>query len=231
VALYKKVVLKLTGHVFSGDALEKNLSEYSRLVRRLKNDHLFQKLVIVAGGGELARFYISLGRGAGLDESSLDEIGILVSRIHAKLLVGALMPDSYPRVPTNLDELITALNEYPIVVMGGLQPGHSTSAVAALVAERIRSDLLLVATDVEGVYTGNPKIDKSAKLLSSVGIRQLYKLLMTSQGAAGTYELLDFVALKIIERSKIHTRIAKCEPSIILDILKGIDRGTVVRVP
>ena len=230
MTLYKKVVLKLTGHIFSEDLLQKNLSEYSRLIRRLKEERLFQKLVIVAGGGELARFYISLGRKIGLDESSLDELGIMVSRIHAKLLGGALMPHSCPRVPTSLDELATALNEYPIVVMGGLQPGHSTSAVAALVAERIGSDLLLVATDVEGVYTQDPKIDKDARLLSSVSIRQLYELLMSAQGAAGTYELLDFVALKIIERSRIHTRIAKCEPSVISDILRGIDRGTIIKM-
>jgi len=61
--------------------------------------------VIVAGGGNIARHYISHARSSGADESTLDELGIEVSRLNAKLLIYALKNRAYPHPPTNLQEV------------------------------------------------------------------------------------------------------------------------------
>lgn len=228
VPVYKNVVLKLTGHLFDPQRLEANLRRFSITLREAQDGGLFERLVVVAGGGELARSLIKVGRTLGLDETSLDGIGIGVARLHAALFAGALAPLACPTVPSDLDEMVDKLRHYPIVVLGGLHPGHSTSAVAALAAERIRSDLLLIATDVEGVFSRDPKIDRKAKFLETVTVPQLYRLLMGAGSKAGTYELLDLVALKIISRSKIPTRITKCDPSIITNVLKGLSQGTLI---
>ncbi|MBS7618940.1 UMP kinase, partial [Candidatus Bathyarchaeota archaeon] len=51
---------------------------------------------------------------------------------------------------------------------GGLQPGQSTNAVACVLAERSESKLLVNTTNVEGVYSADPKKDPHAKLYESI---------------------------------------------------------------
>ena len=54
-----------------------------------------------------------------------------------------------------------------IVVMGGVAVGQTTDAVAALLAEYVRADRLIVATSVDGVYTADPEKDPDAKKLGA----------------------------------------------------------------
>src|SRR5437879_8523747 len=87
--------------------------------------------------------------------------------------------------------------------MGGLQPGQSTSAVAALAAEITRAEILVNGTDVDGVYTEDPKKNSKAKLMRSVHVDKLLNWAMSGEVFAGRYELLDPLAIKI--RSEEHT--------------------------
>src|SRR5207247_10265140 len=116
-----------------------------------------------------------------------------------------------------------------VVVLGGLQPGQSTSAVAALAAEITRADFLVNATDVAGVYSADPKKDPRAKLLRSVSVDRLLSWAMAGDVYAGKYELLDPVALKIMQRARIPTRFVSLEdPSNITSALSGRDIGSLV---
>jgi uridylate kinase len=132
-------------------------------------------------------------------------------------------------VPTNADELDKALSTGKVVVMGGLQPGQSTNAVACILAERSGSKLLINTTTVDGVYSGDPKKDRSAKKYSKITVAELTKILVGLGGKAGEYDLLDPVALKIIQRSKIITKmIDGSDPKNILRAIKGEDVGTTI---
>jgi len=129
--------------------------------------------------------------------------------------------------------MLSELNHYAAVgralVLGGLQPGQSTNAVAALAAEITRADFLVNATDVSGVYTTDPKKDPKAKLLRSVNVDKLLSWALAGDVYAGKYELLDPVALKIMQRAKIPTRFVSMEdPSNITSALRGRDIGTLV---
>lgn len=186
--------------------------------------------VLVAGGGATSRFYISTARRFGADESTLDDFGIAVSRLNAALLIVGLHDAAYPHVPTTLDEVTTALRSGRVVVMGGLHPGHSTNATAALVAERVRAELFVNATDVDGVYSADPRDDPKARLLRSVTPKHLTRLLTGEVMGAGTYELLDLVALKIIERSRIPTQIVQCTAEKIDAAVRGRAVGTKIAV-
>src|SRR3989441_11713549 len=93
-----------------------------------------------------------------------------------------------------LPELVRANG---VVVMGGLQPGQSTNAVATLAAEITRAKVLVNATDVDGVYTEDPKKNPRAKLLRTIHVGKLLELAMAGRGFAGRYELLDTLAGKI----------------------------------
>ncbi|MCX8191829.1 MAG: hypothetical protein N3F06_03385, partial [Nitrososphaerales archaeon] len=97
-------------------------------------------------------------------------------------------------------------------------------------AERVGAKLFINATDVDGVYTSDPRTDKDAKLLKKVTIKELMKILLEGKMNAGTYELMDLVALKIIERSKIPTRIVKYSTLNLIRVIEGEDLGTIVEV-
>ena len=59
-------------------------------------------------------------------------------------------------------------------------------------------------------------------------VSQLNKILEDNTSAAGTYELLDPIALKIIQRSKIPVVLGKCSVEFIRDVVKGKSVGTKV---
>ncbi len=106
--------------------------------------------------------------------------------------------------------------------MGGLQPGHSTNAVAAIAAETVKAEIFVNATDVDGVYTSDPTKDPTAKRLEEVTVAELTKILSGGAVRAGTYDLMDPVALKVIERSRIPTTIVDGRTPI--NVLKAIRR-------
>jgi uridylate kinase len=96
-------------------------------------------------------------------------------------------------------------------------------------AERSGSKLLINTTTVDGVYSGDPKKDRSAKKYSKITVAELTKILVGLGGKAGEYDLLDPVALKIIQRSKIITKmIDGSDPKNILRAIKGEDVGTTI---
>jgi len=197
-----KVAVKLGGFAFSADGGRPLVEEYVKLFKELVGQH---HMVVVTGGGPIARAYINAARDMSVPESLCDQLGIFVSRLNARLLIGGLGEYAFPEVPTNIDELKHFFASGKIVAMGGLQPGHSTNAVAAIAAETIQADLFVNATDVEGVYTEDPAKNPNARKLDEVKIQRLNEILLQSNMSAGGYELMDHTALRIIERSKIPT--------------------------
>ena len=182
--------------------------------------------IIIAGGGTIARHYILHARSSGADESTLDELGIEVSRLNAKLLIYALQDKAYPHPPINLKEVAHATDSGLIVVTGGLHPGQSTNATAALIAEKVRASVFLNATDVDGVYDSDPNKNKNAKKFKKIPIKKLRSMLVRQDSLAGGYDLMDIVALKVIERSKIKTRVIKADIKILERVIKGNPEGT-----
>ena len=200
-----RVVLKIGGFAFSTEGgNEPLITEYVKLLRQLAKNHQF---VAVTGGGSIARAYIETARNMRVPESLCDQLGILVSRINARLVVDGLSDDAYPEIPTTVAELSRFFASGKLVAMGGLQPGHSTNAVAAIAAETIKADLFLNATDVDGVYTSDPAKNASAEHLDEVKVKKLTEILAQHEITAGGYELMDPIALRIIQRSHISTTI------------------------
>jgi len=218
----KRIVIKLSGSLFGMDD-EKTLKDYATFLFRISK---ICQPIIVAGGGKIARHYISHARSSGADESTLDELGIEVSRLNAKLLIYALQDKAYPHPPTNLKEVTHAADSGLIVITGGLHPGQSTNATAALIAEKVRASVFLNATDVDGVYDSDPNKNKNAKRFKRIELKKLRNMLVHQESIAGSYDLMDIVALKVIERSKIKTRIIKADVKTLEKTIKGSPEGT-----
>ncbi len=223
----KRVVIKLSGRIFSMDNT-KMLKDYASFLVKISK---ICQPIIIAGGGNIARHYIAHARSSGADESTLDELGIEISRLNAKLLIYALKNKAYSHPPTTLQEVRHAVDDGLIVVAGGLHPGQSTNGTAALIAEKINAEQFLNATDVDGVYDRDPNKFKNAKKFKRIELKNLRNMLVHEDSLAGGYDLMDIVALKIIERSKIKTRILQADIKTLEKAIKGMDVGTEIVLP
>lgn len=222
-----KIVVKLSGFFFPSELEVKNIEAYVRLFKKLRRAG--HRVLIVTGGGENARKYIRAARTLGADEALCDQLGIEVTRLNARLLIFGLGEEVYPEPPTSVNELKHALATGKIVVMGGLTPGHSTDAVAAIAAELMRANFLIRTVDVNGVYTADPKKNPKAKRLSKVSPMKMLELVMSGKCWAGGYALLDPVAIKILDRSRIPTWVLNGkDPENIEKIINGKKVGTFV---
>jgi uridylate kinase len=222
----ERIVIKLSGRVFGDDAAGE-LKKYSRLLGDISSQ---VQPVVVAGGGKVARHYINIARGFGSDEASLDIMGIEVSRLNARLLIAALGDHAYPAVPIDLEQVSKAAAGGKIVVTGGLHPGQSTNATAALIAEKVKARMFLNATDVDGIYDSDPNRNKGAKMFKEITVKKCLELLGSENSAAGAYDLMDIVALKVIERSKIPTVVLKSDPAVVKNAIAGKAAGTKIVV-
>jgi len=223
----KRIVIKLSGRFFEMDNT-KIIKDYATFLVKISK---VCQPIVVAGGGTIARHYISHARSSGADESTLDELGIEISRLNAKLLIYALKNKAYSHPPTTLQEVRHAIDTGLIVVTGGLHPGQSTNGTAALIAEKVQAEQFLNATDVDGVYDKDPNKFKTAKKFKRIELKNLKSMLVHEDSVAGGYDLMDIVALKIIERSKIKTRILKANPKMIEKAIKGGNIGTEIILP
>lgn len=213
----ERIVIKVSGRVFGTGGAD-SVGDYARLLARVGR-HC--QPVVVAGGGAVARHYISHARSSGADETTLDELGIEVSRLNARLLICALGGRAHPHPPTTLGEAGRAADGGLIVVAGGLHPGQSTNGTAALIAERVGAAQFINATDVDGVYDRDPNRYKDAKMYKRISVGELRGILAREGSAAGGYDLMDMVALKIIERSGIRTRIIRSDPKVLEGAIRG----------
>jgi uridylate kinase len=195
------VVLSLGGSVLIKDQDDaRYIKELAKILIEVSTD---RKLYVVTGGGRIARFYISSGRELGADETSLDEMGIEVTRLNARLLMIALGDHATHIPPKSYDEAVNAAKSHSIVVMGGVSPGITTDAVSALLAERAKAKWLVNATSVDGAYTADPKKDLTAKRVPKMTHKELIALVGGTPSGAGPNIVFDPTGAKVLERSKI----------------------------
>jgi len=99
--------------------------------------------------------------------------------------------------------------------------------VAAIAAETVGAELLINATDVEGVYSSDPGQDKNARKLEKVSVTELTAILSKTKIAAGEYDLMDPLAIRIIQRSRLRTIIVDGrDPSNVTRALRHEKVGT-----
>ncbi len=159
--------------------------------------------ILVLGGGRLAKQLIAYGEGLGANRDAKDRLGIAATWICAQLMITALSKHVHPVPITTEEQLTTLLQTDDLLVLGGLTPGQSTNAVAARVAELSGARIVLNVTDVDGVYTLDPRQNSHAELISELSVPELRKIIEKLEDKPGTYPLFDRVALDIVERAKI----------------------------
>jgi uridylate kinase len=181
----------------SGSVITGNLEKLGEIAEALETD---EQILVVTGAGDLKEYIFASGEYGNQGEQDL--VGIAATRLNARTLMTAM--EAYPDVPETSEEIRVAASTGMDVVMGGLTPGHSTDAVAAIAAEILDADLY-IATSIDGVYDRDPE-DPEAEFLEKVSAEEL-KDIISGNNEAGKHELIDSTALEIIERSSISTKV------------------------
>jgi len=159
----------------------------------------------VVGGGTTAREYIETARAIGANEIELDELGVQATRLNARLL-GAALGELAPAKPAQrYDDARDALRREDVAVMGGVTAGQTTDAVAAALAEYTESDLLVYATSVPGVFTGDPETTEDAERYDRLSATELVDVIADLEMSAGSGAPVDLLAAKLIQRSGVRT--------------------------
>ncbi len=222
-----RIVVRIGGSVVASPVNTKLMSEYADLIKNVKAQGY--EVAVVVGGGTLAREFIKVAKDLGLDMQAQDEIAIAVSRLFAQLFLKKLGSAGCGKVAFTLDDAAECLREGKIVVMGGLKPGITTDAVAALVAEHVGADLLVKGTDQDGVYDKDPRKFADAVKQDKLTFDDLSKVFELSEHKAGMHQIIDPEAVKVLKRKRLKLIVVNgFKPENILAALKGENVGTVI---
>jgi uridylate kinase len=132
-------------------------------------------------------------------------------------------------VPLTIDGALNSLDEGKIVVMGGLRPGMTTDTVAALIAEKARADLLVKATDQDGVYDKDPRKHRDAVRFDHLRFEDLSRVFPEDKHKAGLHQVIDPEAVKIFKRGGVRVVVLNgFEPENVLRAIEGKDVGTLI---
>jgi uridylate kinase len=232
--VYRRVVIKLSGEYFAGS----NPSGFDQpTIDRVAGDLIAAKalgveIAVVVGGGNLVRGVDVSSRG--VSRSTGDTMGMLATVMNCLALEAAIERKGAPakalsaHVMPQVVELFTrgAAQKYladgRIVLLGGGtgNPFFTTDTTAVLRAAEIGAEAVLKATNVDGVYSADPKKDPSAKR---------FDRLTHSEAIGGGYKVMDATAFALARETSLPIIVFSiAEPGSISAILTGTGRGTIV---
>jgi uridylate kinase len=222
-----RIVVRIGGSVVASPINTELISKYANIIKTVKNQG--HEVAVVVGGGALAREFIGIAKNLGLDMVAQDEIAISCSRLFAQLFLKKLGDAACSKVALTLDDAAECLGEGKVVVMGGLKPGITTDAVAALVAERLNAELLVKGTDQDGVYDKDPRKSPDAVKLDRLSVEDLAKVFEHNEHKAGIHQIIDPEAIKVFKRKRLKLVVVNgFKPENILAAIEGENVGTVI---
>ena len=239
MAIYKRIVLKISGESLAGDKTNGSildisiLNEYARVIKKLVNEGV--QVSIVVGAGNIWRGKIA--EQMGMDRATGDYMGMLGTIMNALAIQNILEQNEVKtRVMTSLPinavaepyirrKAITHLEKGYVVIFGGGtgNPFFSTDTAASLRASEIGAEVILMAKNgVDGVYSADPKTNKDAILYSQISyldvIQQQLKVMDTTAVSLCMDNNIDIVVfnmsdsenlIRVINGDKIGTTIRK----------------------
>ena len=222
-----RIVVRIGGSVVASPINTDLMGKYANIIKTIKQHG--HEVAVVLGGGALAREFIGIAKKLDLDMTAQDEIAISCSRLFAQLFLNKIGESGCNKIAITLDDAAQCLAEGKVVVMGGLKPGITTDAVAALVAERLEADLLVKGTDQDGVYDKDPRKYPDAIKLDRLSIEDLAKIFEGSVHKAGIHQIIDPEALKVLKRKRLKLVVVNgFKPENLLAAINGETVGTVI---
>jgi uridylate kinase len=232
---YPRALLKISGEALAGEkgvGLDYHVVE--GLADQIKAVHAMGvHLSLVVGGGNIIRG-TSASR-EGLDRVNADYMGMLATVINALALQDVLEKlGVHTRVMTaiRMESLAEPyirrraqrhLEKGRLVIFAGGtgNPFFSTDTAAVLRALEVESDVILKATNVDGIYTGDPKADTGATFIPELSFQE---------AIVKGYAVMDANAFGLCKANQLPIIVFNIkEPGAIARILRGERVGTIVR--
>lgn len=182
---YKRVLLKISGEALAGEDKtginEEMTSKVAREIKQLRD--LGVEIAIVVGGGNFWR-----GRSStDMNRETADYIGMLATVMNCLALQDALLAEDVPaRVQTSITmreiaepyiwrKALKELSQKDVVIFGaGIgEPHFSTDTAAALRAVNIQADIILLAKNVDAVYSDDPVTNPDAVKYDQLTMREV----------------------------------------------------------
>ena len=234
---YPRALLKISGEAFAGPRGAGGGIDFSFI------DHLGDELKHVAGVGVQLGLVVGGGnilRGMaaseqGMDRVSADYMGMLATVINALALQDILEKkgvDTRVMTAIRMEELaepyirrraVRHLEKGRMVIFAGGtgNPYFSTDTAAVLRALEIEAKVLLKATNVDGVYTADPKQDPKAKFLAELSFRD---------ALVNGYAVMDANAFGLCKENKLPIVVFNInQPGATARVLAGERVGTIVQ--
>ena len=231
---YKRILLKLSGEVLAGsrkygiDPLIAN--KIAKIIKKVKKTNI--ELAIVIGGGNIFRG-ISVSA-KGMDRVAADYLGMLATVMNSVALQSELEKmNCDTRVMSALS--ITQLAEpyirrratrhlekgRVVICAGGTgNPYFTTDTAAVLRAIEINADIIIKGTKVDGVYTADPFIDKSAKKYNSIS----YKEVIDKE-----LKVMELTAITLCKENNLPIGVLRIiNENSLIDFLDGKNIGTTI---
>jgi uridylate kinase len=213
-----KLVVKIGGSLSIGSKGPK-ISYFKRLLPILRCVDRKHQLVVAIGGGKFLRKYFNIIKKFGLTNDEMEWIAVDLLKVNVRFLSFLLK-----KKPIFSIEEFDPKEEG---VIGGIAPRRSTDANAALIAKKMKADLFIKLTDVNGIYDKDPHVYKNAKKLDYIRFSDVMKY--GKKGEPGKYGVLDKMCLSIIQRAKIKTIVMNGKkPQNLLRVVKGERIGTLI---
>jgi len=222
-----RIIIRIGGSVVASPPNPDIMRRYADVIKDLRDQG--HEVAVVVGGGSIARDLIVFAREIGLSEHEQDEVAISASRIFAQILAMKIGGFSWKDVPRTIDEAVKMLRDRGIVIMGGVKPGMTTDTVAALLASQAEADLIIKATDQNGIYTKDPKKHPDAEKLDEIRFENLSHVLVENKHRAGIHQIIDPEAVRVLMEKRIKTIVVNgFNPENILLAAKGEKIGTII---
>lgn len=136
-----------------------------------------KRFYIIAGGGKLARRYRDAATDIHPDTSTedLDWIGIASTRLNAELLRATFGESASSEVIR--DTRKRPASSAPIQIAGGVRPGNSSDWAAVEAAKAVGAKKLVNLSNIDYVYTADPRMDADAQKIEKIGWAEFRKLI------------------------------------------------------
>ena len=233
---YKRALLKISGEALAGSrGAGVDYGVVETLAVQIKDVYAQGglQLGLVVGGGNIVRG--TSASSEGIDRVSADYMGMLATVINALALQDVLERNGVQtRVLTaiRMESLaepyirrraVRHLEKGRVVIFAGGtgNPFFSTDTAAVLRALEIEAEVILKATGVDGIYTGDPKKDPSAKFLPEISFQD---------AIVNGYAVMDANAFGLCKENGLPIVVFNInQPGAIGRVLAGDRVGTIVR--
>jgi uridylate kinase len=216
-------IISLGGSIISPDDVD---VEFLKGFKKSMEEYLKasdeRKLILVTGGGAPARKYQKAYRSVvdtAYDEDQ-DWIGIAATRINAQLLKGIFHDFCQDEVVINPEAAESFKGR--VLVAAGWKPGFSTDYDAVLLAEKFSADTLINLSNIEKVYTDDPKTNPEAEPLDAISWSD-FRAMVGEEWTPGRNVPFDPVAAK--HASEIRLRVIVASGRDIENLNAILDEG------